>query len=58
MAVYTGTRSDFDELRTSVGARERQKAWAKDDPDLESLRSEPRFQAMVRPATPESDEKK
>lgn len=49
---------DFDELRTSVGARERQKAWAKDDPDLESLRSEPRFQAMVRPATPESDEKK
>ena len=29
------------------GARERQRAWARDDPDLASLRAEPRFQLLT-----------
>jgi tetratricopeptide (TPR) repeat protein len=43
-------KRDFDELRSSGGSRERQKQWAKSDPDLDSLRDDPRFQALVRPA--------
>lgn len=31
----------------SKGSRERQKAWAKDDPDLVSLYADPRFQELV-----------
>jgi len=40
-------RRDFDEMRTSAGARERQKDWARGDPDLASLTEDPRFRALV-----------
>ena len=44
----------FLELELSVnhttrGARERQRAWARDDPDLSSLRSEARFEELTSP---------
>jgi hypothetical protein len=35
------------ELRASPGQLERRKTWARGDPDLESLRGEPRFEALV-----------
>ena len=37
---------DFDEK--TGGSLERQKEWARDDPDLASLRGEPRFERLVR----------
>ena len=43
-------RRDFAEMRTSPGQLERQKAWARGDPDLESLRGDVRFEALVAPA--------
>ena len=42
-------RRDFAELRTSPGQLERQKAWARGDPDLENLQGDPRFEALVAP---------
>ena len=48
----TSRALSFLELELSVnhptrGARERQKAWARDDPDLRSLRDEARFQELT-----------
>ena len=42
-------RRDFAELRTSPGQLERQKSWARGDPDLENLAGDPRFEALVAP---------
>lgn len=44
-------RRDFAELRTSPGQLERQKAWARGDPDLENLAGDARFEALVAPDT-------
>jgi tetratricopeptide (TPR) repeat protein len=41
-------RRAFAEYELTPGALERQKEWARDDPDLRSLRDDPRFQALVR----------
>jgi tetratricopeptide (TPR) repeat protein len=50
-------RRDFAELRTSPGQLERQKTWARDDPDLENLRGDPRFESLVAAdPTKESDD--
>lgn len=51
---------DFDELRTSEGARTRQKEWARTDPDLAALRGDPRFERMLAPdaAQPDSGEER
>lgn len=43
---------DLEQGLQSPAARERQKAWARDDPDLASLRGDPRFQRIVAPAQP------
>jgi len=48
---------DFAEVRTQEGARERQRAWAAGDPDLESLRGDPRFEALVKSSVDESNRK-
>jgi tetratricopeptide (TPR) repeat protein len=48
---------DFAEVRTQAGARERQKNWAAGDPDLESLRGDPRFEALVKPLSIELEQK-
>jgi hypothetical protein len=46
---------DFDENRRSRGALEKQKEWARGDPDLASLRDDPRFQWLTAPsAEPET----
>jgi tetratricopeptide (TPR) repeat protein len=41
-------KRDFDEVRTAAGARDRQQQWAREDPDLASLREDPRFVELVR----------
>jgi hypothetical protein len=38
---------DFEENRRSAGALEKQKEWAREDPDLASLREDPLFQALT-----------
>jgi tetratricopeptide (TPR) repeat protein len=48
---------DFAEVRTQEGARERQRTWAAGDPDLESLRGDPRFEALVKPTAEPSNRK-
>jgi hypothetical protein len=45
-------RRDLDEVRTTYGACERQKEWARGDPDLAALRDDPRFVELVRPSPP------
>lgn len=40
-------RRDLEENPMSEGARAKQREWAKRDPDLASLRDDPRFQAIV-----------
>lgn len=45
-------RRDLAELRGSEGSRERQKEWARGDPDLASLRGDPRFTVLVAPGEP------
>jgi len=40
---------DFEEIRSSPGALERQQEWARGDPDLASLRGLPRFEALTAP---------
>jgi tetratricopeptide (TPR) repeat protein len=40
---------DFEENHPSESSVERQREWASKDPDLASLRGDPRFQALVRP---------
>ena len=41
---------EFEENHPSERSRERQKEWARGDPDLAPLRSHPRFQRLVAPA--------
>jgi len=38
---------DLKEVRTSAGALKKQKEWAREDPDLESLWDDPRFQWLT-----------
>ncbi len=40
-------RREFEENQVSPGAAAKQRAWAKTDPDLASLRGDPRFEAIV-----------
>lgn len=40
-------KRDLEENPMSAGAREKQKEWARKDPDLGSLRDDPRFKALV-----------
>jgi len=42
-------RRDFAEMRNSPGQLERQKQWARGDPDLESLRGDPDFELLLAP---------
>jgi hypothetical protein len=41
---------DLEVNRPSLAALERQKAWARGDPDLAALRGDPRFEALTAPA--------
>lgn len=40
-------RRELDENHPAQGSRERQKGWAREDPDLASLREDPRFRRLV-----------
>lgn len=40
-------KRDLEENPMSPGAREKQREWARHDPDLESIRDDPRFRAIV-----------
>ncbi len=40
-------RREFEENRQGAGALAKQRVWARSDPDLESLRGDPEFQALV-----------
>jgi tetratricopeptide (TPR) repeat protein len=42
-------RRELEESRLSPGALEKQREWARQDPDLESLRGDPRFEELVGP---------
>ncbi|MCC7011515.1 MAG: hypothetical protein IT454_03040 [Planctomycetes bacterium] len=48
---------DFEALRKSDGARERQKQWARSDPDLASLAGDARFQALLHSESAEARKK-
>lgn len=50
-------RRDFAEMRNTPGQLERQKTWARGDPDLEALRGDPAFEALVA-ATPGAEEER
>ena len=39
---------ELKENHSSEAARNRQRAWAAEDPDLASLREDPRFQSLTR----------
>jgi hypothetical protein len=41
-------RREFEENQVSPGAAAKQRAWARSDPDLQSLRGAARFEALVR----------
>jgi len=42
-------RLELSEPGATAGARARRKQWAREDPDLASLRDDPRFQTLVAP---------
>ncbi len=42
-------KRDLEENPMSAGMRDKQREWARTDPDLESLRGDPRFRALVGP---------
>jgi predicted NAD/FAD-dependent oxidoreductase len=42
-------RLELSDPRAATGALERRKQWAREDPDLKSLRGDARFQTLVGP---------